>query len=202
MEYGFYFFDQWLSYLELIAMLTGVTGVWLTLQQNSWCFPVGIVNVLLYAWLFFTPSIRLYADATLQCIYFILLAYGWYTWTISGAEHKRIIPTNTSSSVWLKLFFVAMPVFLTLALFFEFFTNADLPWLDSALTTISLIAQWMIARKKIENWLLWIVVDIIYIPMYLYKGLPLTALLYILFLAIAIKGWKDWKRTLMPSVHA
>ena len=180
-------------------MLTGVAGVWLTLKQNIWCFPVGIINVVLYAWLFFTPSIRLYADATLQCIYFILLAYGWYTWTISGTDHKKLSPTKTSNSVWLKLLLVAMPVFLSLALFFDNYTNADLPWLDSALTTISLTAQWMIARKKIENWLLWILVDISYIPMYLYKGLPLTALLYLLFLVIAIKGWKDWKQTLIPS---
>ncbi|HNS12823.1 MAG TPA: nicotinamide riboside transporter PnuC [Bacteroidia bacterium] len=202
MEYGFYFFSQWLSYLELIAMLTGVAGVWLTLKQNVACFPVGMINVLLYAWLFFTPSVRLYADATLQCTYFLLLAYGWHAWTVSGHKDKKILITKTSKALWLRSLLVTLPVFLISSLFFDLFTNADLPWLDSALTTISLLAQWMIARKKLENWLLWILVDTVYIPVYLYKGLPLTAFLYLIFLIMAINGWMNWKKSLINTADA
>lgn len=177
-------------------MITGVVGVWLTLKQNVWCFPVGMLNVLLYAWLFFTPSIRLYADASLQLIYFILLAYGWYIWIKPDSQSKKIAPSKTTLSEWKIISIIILPAIFLLAWFLQTYTDADLPWSDSSLTVISLIAQWMVAKKKIENWLLWILVDVLYIPMYIYKELPLMAFLYLLFLLLAIKGLKEWKRTL------
>jgi nicotinamide mononucleotide transporter len=180
----------------MIAMLTGLVGVWLTLKQHIWCFPVGMINVLLYAYLFFTPGIRLYADASLQCTYFFLLAYGWFKWTRNDPEKKNILPSRTLINDWKKILLIALPSVVLLSVFLQHATKADLPWLDSSLTVVSLIAQWMIARKKIENWYLWILVDIFYIPLYIYKGLPLTAILYFLFLILAIKGLKEWKRSI------
>ena len=198
LEQGFFFWGQWLSYLELAAMISGVLGVWLTMKQNVWCFPVGMVNVALYALLFFTPGIRLYADALLQCIYFILLIYGWYKWS-GGSTHKEVlIPCYMSKAEWKKVILLAIPGTILLGTFLHSFTNADLAWIDSSLAVISLLAQWMIAKKKIENWMLWIIVDIFYIPLYIYKGLPLTAVLYFLFLILAIKGLQEWKRGVSP----
>ena len=202
MEYGFYFLGQWLSYLELTAMLSGILGVWFTIKQNPLCFPIGMLNVLLYAWLFFTPTIRLYADATLQCSYFLLLAYGWFKWTRSGKADNNLRPSRTSKRHWISIILISIPFILILALFLQKYTNADLAWPDSTLTVISLAAQWMVAKKKMENWILWILVDIFYIPLYIYKGLPLTAFLYFIFLLIAFRGWNEWKKDAIKHSNA
>lgn len=196
MEQGFSFFNQWLSYLELAAISTGVIAVWLTIKQKVWCFPVGMINVALYAYLFFYPSIRLYADASLQITYFVLLIFGWYNWSKHGKAGNKVIPGKTARTEWLALFAIAAISIPTLGYFLDSFTNADLPWADSSLTVLSLIAQWMIAKKKIENWILWIIVDLFYLPMYISKGLPLTAILYFIFLVLAIKGFKEWKKNM------
>jgi nicotinamide mononucleotide transporter len=181
------------SPLEVVAMLTGIAGVWLTVKKNIWCFPVGIINVSLYAWLFYSPSVKLYADALLQCIYILLLFYGWFTWTKKSADFfVRKIDVNTR---W-KISAITISAGVMLALFLQINTDASLPWLDSFLTCFSLAAQWMIARKYIENWILWIIADIIYIPVYIQKELPLTAILYSIFLFLAVKGYLEWRRQL------
>ncbi len=190
-------FGQSTSWLEVIAMLTGIAGVWLTMKENIWCFPIGIINVSLYAWLFISPGIRLYADALLQCIYILLLFYGWMNWADRNkkkeASHTFKIPSKTA----IKLFFIFLAATIVLAFFLQHYTNASYPWLDSALTCSSLAAQWMIAKKIIENWIVWIVVDIIYLPLYFVKHLPLTTILYAIFLLLAFKGFLEWKKNLI-----
>jgi nicotinamide mononucleotide transporter len=193
-------FGQTTSWLEIAAMLTGLAGVWLTMRQNIWCFPIGIVNVVLYAWLFFSPGIRLYADALLQCIYVLLLIYGWIRWKENEKYFERTIPLKIDSKSLSKIFLINIAATILLAGFLQKYTNASYPWLDSALTCLSLSAQWMIAKKYIENWIVWIVVDLAYLPLYLSKNLPLTAILYTLFLLMAFKGYQEWKKK--PTIDA
>ena len=188
---------QTTSWLEVIAMLTGILGVWLTIQEKIWCFPIGIINVALYGWLFLSPGIRLYADALLQGIYIFLLVYGWSIWSMRKKE--KLVPVKVTGKTSLSLFLVCIAGTILLAAFFSTYTDASYPWLDSALTCASLGAQWMIARKLIENWIVWIVADIIYIPLYLSKQLPLTAILYFIFLLLAFRGYSDWKKNM---IHA
>jgi nicotinamide mononucleotide transporter len=183
------------SILELIAALAGVAGVYLTIRQTVWCFPVGIINVVLYAVLFFSPGIQLYADALLQCIYVVLLVYGWFKWT-TKSEQKATTPVRIHSTTGLKLFIITAICTCMLALFLQSNTNASFPWIDSALTCSSLAAQWMIAKKYIENWILWIVIDFCYLPLYSLKHLPFTVILYAVFLLLAVKGYRDWKLTM------
>ena len=180
-------------------MLTGAVGVWLTMKQNIWCFPIGMINVALYAILFFDPGIRLYADASLQVFYFVLLIYGWHLWTKPAMFKSHILPSYVKGNSWIKMLLLTIMGAIVLGVFLDYQTNADLPWLDSSLTSVSLLAQWMVARKKIENWILWIIADTIYIPLYIHKGLPLTAFLYFIFLLLAVKGFKDWKSTLITA---
>ena len=189
-------FGQSTSLLELIAMLTGIAGVWLTMKENIWCFPIGIINVSLYAWLFISPGVRLYADALLQCIYILLLFYGWMRWSDKNKKNEIIHPIKIKSGISIKLFLFCLISTIALALFLQKFTDASYPWLDSALTCTSLAAQWMIAKKIIENWIVWIIVDIVYLPLYLLKHLPLTAILYAIFLVLAFKGYSEWKKNL------
>ena len=190
-------FGQSTSWLEVIAMLTGIAGVWLTMKESIWCFPIGIINVSLYAWLFISPGIRLYADALLQCIYILLLFYGWMNWADRNKKKEARHTFNIPSKTALKLFFIFLAATIVLAVFLQHYTNASYPWLDSALTCSSLAAQWMIAKKMIENWIVWIVVDIIYLPLYFVKHLPLTTILYAIFLLLAFKGFSEWKKNLI-----
>lgn len=180
------------SLLEIAGLVTGIISVWLTVRQNILCFPTGIINVLIYAFLFSSSGIRLYADAFLQIVYLILLIYGWIRWKKNKIEIN--FPISINSFFLIRLLVFCIPLFLILGLFLVNYTNASLPWLDALLTVISLAAQWMIAKKMIENWILWIVVNTIYIPMYIYKGLHLTSILYFIFLLLAIKGFGEWKK--------
>ena len=194
-------FGQITSWLEIFAMLTGLAGVWLTIKENIWCFPVGIVNVTLFAWLFFTPGIQLYADALLQCIYVLLLFYGWLNWAEKNNKKEKLSPVKITIVTAIKVAIVSIIGAVILAFFLQKYTNASYPWLDSILTCSSLAAQWMIAKKKIENWVVWIAVDIIYIPLYIVKHLPLTAFLYFIFLVLAIIGYQDWKKNISYREH-
>ena len=186
------------SLLEIAGLITGIASVWLTVRQNILCFPIGIINVLIYAFLFSSNGIRLYADAFLQIVYLILLIYGWIRWKKNKIEIN--FPISINSFFLTRLLVFCIPSFFILGLFLAYFTNASLPWLDALLTVISLAAQWMIAKKMIENWALWIVVNIIYVPMYIYKGLHLTSILYFIFLLLAFKGLSEWKK-LSTNTH-
>ncbi len=185
------------NWLEILAMITGLIGVWLTIKESIWCFPVGILNVTLYAWLFLTPGIQLYADALLQIIYVILLFYGWMNWSRRKKNNDIIHPGKINYSSAIKIIILTIAGAISLAFFLSSYTDASYPWLDSALTCSSLAAQWMIAKKYIENWIVWIIVDVVYLPLYLVKHLPLTAILYFIFLVLAFKGYTDWKKNIV-----
>lgn len=194
MSNAIYILGQPTSWLEIAAMLSGVAGVWLTMREKIWCFPVGILNVTLYAILFFSPDVRLYADAILQCLYILLLIYGWYKWSDRNKKQKVILPSYINKQTGIRLAIVLVLSSLAFSYFLVNFTNASYPRLDSVLTCASLCAQWMIARKIIENWIVWIIVNLVYIPLYVSKQLPLTAILYSIFLILAVRGYLEWKK--------
>ena len=193
-------FGQITSWLEIFAMLSGLAGVWLTIKENIWCFPVGIVNVTLFAWLFFTPGIQLYADALLQCIYVLLLFYGWLNWAEKNNKKEKLSPVKITIVTAIKVAIASIIGAVILAFFLQKYTNASYPWLDSILTCSSLAAQWMIAKKKIENWLIWVLVNIMYIGIYLYKDLWLYSVLFFIYLILAISGYLTWRKSLKFQV--
>ncbi len=180
--------------LELAGFLSGVLGVALMARQHVWAWPVSLINVALYARIFYDA--RLYADMGLQGIYFALCAYGWYHWTtattLAGELPVRRAPRNALVGGVLT----ALVGFLTVGALLQRFTLAALPYLDSALAGFSLVAQWLQTRKWIENWPLWIAVDLVYVGMYVFKGLYLTAGLYAVFLVLAGSGWWAWRASL------
>ena len=182
---------QQLSFFELFGTLSGITGVWLTVRKNIWCFPAGLINVGLYCFLFFKE--RLYADAILQVFYIFLLAYGWVQWKKTSAQNEfNITPIKNRS--WIILVLMCLFSTFIIGTVLKTVTDASLPYLDSFLTSMSLIAQWMVAKKKIENWIIWIVADIIYVGMYVFKNMHLTAALYFVFILLALKGYNEWKK--------
>ncbi|KDD70608.1 aminotransferase [Pseudomonas mandelii PD30] len=180
-----------MSGLELFAAALGVIAVWLTVKQNPWCWPIGLVMVLLYSWIFF--EVKLYSDMLLQVIYAALQLYGWWQWTHAGdARHGRQVSLLDGKSVAISLVIGAVGSLLLGAAMANW-TDAAQPWLDAALTGFSLVAQVWMAQKRVQCWPLWFTLDVIFVGLFIYKGLYLTAGLYALFAMIAVQGWREWR---------
>ena len=155
------------------------------------------MNVVLYAFVFYEA--KLYADMGLQVIYAFLSIYGWYEWLYGGAGRTELHVTRTSRRLGAYLTIIAVAGSALLGTVLRYATDAALPFMDSFLSSTSLVAQWMMTKKKVENWLVWIAVDVLYVGMFTFKGLYLTAGLYAVFLALAVKGYVDWRRSLAES---
>jgi nicotinamide mononucleotide transporter len=186
------------SPLELVAALVGALSVWLSVRQNIWSWPTAIVNVVLYAIVFYEA--KLYADMGLQVVYAILSIYGWYEWLYGGAGRTELRVSRTGLRLSAGLALVAIAGSALLGVFLHHETDAALPFMDSFLSSTSLVAQWMMTKKLLENWLVWIGVDVLYVGMFIFKGLFLTAGLYAVFLALAVKGFIDWRRSMAAQL--
>jgi len=185
--------------LELVAVSITLVAVYLTTRQVVWCWPIGMVSVVLYAVVF--SQARLYADMGLQAIYFALAGYGWWVWLHGGEEHGALAVSRTSRRAGVLLLAIGVVAGFVLGRTLDRFTDASLPLLDSTLTSFSIAAQWMQTRKLLEAWLVWLAVDVVYVGMFVYKGLWLTAGLYVVFLYLALLGYREWQRS-MPTVAA
>lgn len=178
--------------LEILGFITGAICVYLNTQQNVWGWFFGIINAVLYTVVFWQA--RLYADMGLQGYYFFTSIYGWWMWLYGGKNNEELPVTKTP----VRLYGLFTVLFLVATGMWGYllgrFTDASFSYLDSALTAASLIGQYMMARKYLENWLVWIVADACYVVMYLYKDLHLTALLYAVFLGLAVMGYLQWRR--------
>jgi nicotinamide mononucleotide transporter len=162
-------------------------------RENVWNFPIGMVNVAIFSVIYFQT--RLYADAGLQLVYFALGVSGWYLWLRGGAQRSALRITRASGREgWLALAFVAVSTLLLWRLLRMVGGSAS--FFDALTTSGSLASQWLLNKKRLENWLGWIVVDILYIPLYVSRGLKLTAILYAVFLAMAITGYLRWRALL------
>lgn len=182
---------QILNYYEIIGFVTGVVSVYLNAKQNIWGWPLAMLNVSMYAIVFYNA--KLYGDMALQVFFFILICYGLLIWLQKDNTNQNLKPTFCSALT--RVYAIVFAAFMS-GLFIGFlgqFTDSDMPIMDGITTAISVVAQILLARKKIENWLIWIFVDVLYVAMYMYKELYLTAFLYLIFIPIAYYGYKEWK---------
>ena len=186
--------------LELFGAILGALSVYLSVRQNIWSWPTAIINVTVYAVVFYHA--KLYADAGLQVIYAVLSIYGWYEW-LHGGEHRTALRvTRTSPRLGALLTGIALVGSAALGTLLSRTTDAALPFMDSFLSSTSLVAQWMMTRKKLENWLVWIGVDVLYVGVFIYRHLYITAALYAVFLALAVRGYIDWRRSMAELASA
>ena len=183
-----------MDHLELVASLLGVCCVALTVRQNIWCWPSGAVMVALFAYVFFNT--QLYADAGLQVIYFVLQFYGWYQWRHAGPGRTTLAVRRAHWVLLLGLSILGAAGTLGLGFVLGRWTNQALPYADSAVAAFSLIAQWMMAHKLLENWAFWFGVDVLAIGVYHAKDLYFTAGLYGVFLVMAVFGHLEWRKSL------
>ncbi len=187
------------SLLETLSFITGLIAVFLTVRQNIWNFPIGLLNVATFCVVFFEA--QLYADAGLQVVYFVLGLTGWYLWLYGGEGKKELKVSRTKRGELIAIIVVGF--FLSIGLW-QLLRNVSgsASLADAITTSISLCAQWMINRKLLENWLLWIIADLIYVPLYIYKELYLTAALYVVFLGLAVMGLYKWHESLRAEADA
>lgn len=181
-----------MSPLELIAATLGVIAVWLTVRQNLWCWPIGLLMVLMYSWIFF--EVKLYSDMLLQGIYAVLQLYGWWQWRHGGGQQQGREVSRLSVQGLLLSLALGAAGSLGLGYLMATHTDAAAPWLDAALTAFSLVAQVWMAQKRLECWPLWLAVDVIFVGLFVSKALYLTAGLYGLFCLLALQGWLAWRR--------
>jgi nicotinamide mononucleotide transporter len=185
------------SCLEVVAVLFGIVSVYLSTRENIWSWPTALVNVSLFFILFYVSG--LYSDTGLQVVYFVLSIYGWYEWLYGGAGRTARTVSRTARTTWITLGVIGVAVWALLGNITSRLPGTALPYVDAATTTTSLLAQWMMTRKLLENWLVWICVDVVYVGMFVFKGLYLTAFNYGIYLALAAAGYVAWKRSLAAS---
>lgn len=181
------------SLTEWLGFLTGAACVWLVVKRNVWNYPIGIANCLFFLVLF-TKS-KLFGDAGLQIVYIVLNAHGWYLWARGGAMHQGLSITTSGPKLLagMGVFVVAGTVLLRNLLLLA---GGAAPWMDAFTTALSLGAQILQNRKKIEHWFFWITADIFYVYLYIARDLWLTSLLYAIFLAMCIAGLRAWRAEL------
>ncbi len=188
-----------MSTAELVAALLSAWGVWLTARRRPWCWPVGLLSVLAYGWIF--VAAKLYSDALLQLAFAVLIGYGWWRWLRHLGDDGRVQVAPLPRAQALPQVVLGALGAVALGAAMHRWTDASLPWLDAALTAFSLVAQWWQARRHIAAWWLWIVVDVIYVGEYVYKDLWITAALYAGFVGLAILGLRSWRQATVETAQ-
>jgi nicotinamide mononucleotide transporter len=189
-----------ITWLEIVAFVLAVAMVVLNIRVNALAWPLAIASSLLYFLLFWNS--RLYGDASLQIFFAIVAGWGWWQWRRGTDSAGRALSVRRLAwhgrIVALVALVVAWPA---LALFLRRFTDTDVPWWDAFPTAASLVGQWLLGRKYVENWPTWIVVNIVATALFAYKGLWLTVVLYAVFVIMSVVGWRAWLR-LVPTARA
>lgn len=187
------FIDQMLQTtgLEAIAVVFGLLSVWYSKQENIWVYPTGIISVSIAVYL--TYINKLYAESGVNVYYFVMSVYGWYHWLDPKSTTKQIPITINSGKE--NLLSLGLFTFSFLIIRFGLdFTDSDVPNLDAITTASAITGMWLMARKKLENWIAWIFTDIIATPLYYYKGLPWFSFQFFIFTILATWGFFEWRK--------
>ena len=189
------------NYFELFASGLGFIAIFLQIRQNVWYWFVSIIMVSMYIYIYIDA--KLYADMSLQVYFLVISFYGWYMWlfgNIQNHKHSALKVTSASKRMTGILTSITLVLFFFIAWILITFTNSDLPYWDSFTTALSFVATWMLARKILENWLVWIIVDAVSIGIYVYKELYPTAVLFLFLTILAFVGYARWKKDLNQTI--
>jgi nicotinamide mononucleotide transporter len=180
-----------MNWTEILGTITGAASVLLAVRESAWNWPVGMANNLFFLILFWHA--KLYADAILQIVYLVISVFGWWNWVRGGTGQTKLPISKTSSQNGLVLAALTMMSTLMLTAILRRFTDSPAPFWDALTTALSLTAQYMLSRKLLENWRVWMTADAIYIGLYCYKSLYLTGALYLLFFGMCVAGYGGWR---------
>lgn len=181
--------------LELVAAVLGGVSVWLVVRRNILAFPIGIVMVLLYVWIFFQA--KLYSDVLLQIFFVVMQVHGWLEWQRGDrADDSKIAVRSLSELQWVWTGGLQLVGFLALGYAMDTYTDAAAPYMDAFVAVQSVLAQWWMNKRYVENWVLWIGVNQVAMFLYASKSLWFTTVLYAIFLVMAVTGYVEWRKKL------
>lgn len=192
-----YLIENW---VEIAAVILSIVYLCFSVQEKSALWIFGFISSALYTWVFFHS--KLYAEVSIQIYYLAVSVYGWIHWqlldstTKKNSSEKLKISTIGSSKDKFVYFFATVVIYFLYLIILKFFTDSPIPYLDSVIGALSIIATWMLAKKKIENWLVFIAVDFFAIFLYIYKELYPTAFLFLMYTIMAIIGYNEWNKKL------
>ncbi len=202
-----YFFGQYAEYdtldivLEIVAVIFGLLSVWFSKQNNIWVFPTGLISTSIFVYLLLKWG--LIGDMLINVYYFIMSLYGWYIWTRKiDAEHFTPITTVTKKENRISIFiFIGTVIFVFVV--YQVFDkwNSWTAYVDTITTAIFFVGMWLMAKRKVENWIYWIIGDIISVPLYFYKGFTFTSFQYLIFTILAIYGYYAWKKNISRNLQ-
>lgn len=209
METISHFFNFWFKqyqgystldlYLELIAVFFGLLSVWFSKKNNILVFPTGIISTVLFVYLLY--KWRLLGDMLINVYYFVMSIYGWYLWQKKTNGNAKRPITYTSKAEWFKavLIFVFSLIFVSIIYQYNNLFGSIVSYIDTITTAIFFSGMWLMAKKNIENWIFWIIGDLISVPLYYYKGFLFTSFQYLVFTIIAFYGYRAWKNQITDS---
>lgn len=183
--------------VQIVAAISGLACVWLVAKESIWNYPIGIINIVALIISFY--GVQLYADFTLNIVFFVLSVYGWFYW-LTNRGNLKVRQTRSITKaelIWaIAIIIVGTPIW---GYIFDNFFGAALAYPDSFVMVTSLIAQWFLSKKVLQHWYFWIAVDLIAVPIYFIKDLPLIAVLYLVYLGICLNGLISWKKELKTN---
>ncbi|WP_321299615.1 nicotinamide riboside transporter PnuC [Marinifilum fragile] len=184
--------------VEIIGTISGLLFLYLEIKQNKWLWPVGLLTSVMYIYVFFVA--KLYADMSLQFYYVFISIYGWVLWSRGVNKSDDQLPVvRLSRALFLTLFGASMLIYVFIAYILVNFTDASIPYWDAFTTALSIVATWMLARKILEQWLVWVVVNAVSMGLYIYKGLYPTTVLFFFYTVLALVGYLQWKKDMLRS---
>jgi nicotinamide mononucleotide transporter len=191
----------WLAkhYIEIFGALTGLLYIYFSIKENILLWPTGIISSAVYIYVFFNS--KFYADMSLQVYYLIISIYGWILWAKGSQKDTddNLPITKTPKKIYFTLFLITLALFIVIGIILDKATDSPLPYWDSFTTSLSITATWMLAKKYIEQWHIWIIVDSVSAALYIYKGLYPTVILFIVFTTMAVVGYLQWKKSLINA---
>lgn len=189
----------YLVILEAIAVVFGFLSVWYSKRENILVYPTGIISTVLFVYILWYWG--LLGDMLINAYYFVMSVYGWYVWTrkVDPDHFTPVTVTSRKEQLWSVVLFAGTMVFVSLV--YEVFEKWDgwVSYIDVLTTAVFFVGMWLMARKKLENWVYWIIGDLISVPLYLYKGLTLSSIQYFIFTIIAVYGFLAWRKNLNRS---
>ena len=185
--------------LEVLGTLVGLIYLWLEYRASIYLWIASVIMPAIYIFVYYEAG--LYADFGINIYYLGAAVYGWLVWKYGhkSAEQQELPITKMPKRSWLKALVIFLVAQFLIAWLLINFTDSDVPWWDAFTTALSIIGMWMLARKYLEQWWVWIVVDVVCVGLYIYKGLYFTSALYALYSVIAVFGWLNWKRLMKAS---
>lgn len=183
------------AYLEIAGVVVGLVYLWLEYRASIYLWIASILMPAIYLFVYYKAG--LYADFGINVYYTGAAVYGWLVWRLGAEQHQELPITHLPTQKMLPLGLIGSACFVVIGVLLSQYTDSTVPWLDSFTTALSIIGMWMLARKYVEQWLIWIVVDLVSAGLYLYKDLDFTAALYLLYAVIALFGYKKWKEQIL-----